>query len=148
MRARTGLTIGFMVLALLVYAVLIGYRGVALLATGEPLLMLLGLAVLALPALGAGLVARELAFGRACGQLAGRLADEGGLPVELPRRASGRVDRAAADGHFEAMRAEAEAEPDSWRAWFRLALAYDAAGDRRRARSAARHALELARRPG
>ena len=35
----------------------------------------------------------------------------------------------------------AEAAPDSWRAWFRLALAYDAAGDRTRARAAARQAL-------
>ena len=41
------------------------------------------------------------------------------------------------------MRAATEASPEDWRAWFRLALAYDAAGDRTRGRSAARHALEL-----
>ena len=65
-------------------------------------------------------------------------------PVDdLPRRPSGRVDRAAADGMFADMRARVEERPDDWRSWFRLALAYDAAGDRTRAREAARHALAL-----
>jgi Flp pilus assembly protein TadD len=41
------------------------------------------------------------------------------------------------------MRAQVEERPDDWRSWFRLALAYDAAGDRTRAREAARHALAL-----
>ena len=68
----------------------------------------------------------------------------GGLPVDdLPRRPSGRVDRSAAEEWFDRAREETEASPDSWRAWFRLALAYDAAGDRTRARAAARHAIEL-----
>jgi Flp pilus assembly protein TadD len=41
------------------------------------------------------------------------------------------------------MRRETEQRPEDWRTWFRLALAYDAAGDRTRARAAARHALTL-----
>ena len=53
------------------------------------------------------------------------------------------MDRGAADAQFAQMREEAEAQPDDWRAWFRLALAYDAAGDRTRARAAARHAVAL-----
>jgi Flp pilus assembly protein TadD len=53
------------------------------------------------------------------------------------------VDRRAADGLFEQMRRRTEASPEDWREWYRLALAYDAAGDRTRARSAARHAIEL-----
>ena len=68
-------------------------------------------------------------------------------PVDdLPRRPSGRVDRGAADAQFARMREETEATRTSWRAWFRLALAYDAAGDRTRARAAARHAIALTRR--
>ena len=62
----------------------------------------------------------------------------------LPRRPSGRVDRDAADAHFEVIRAEVEAAPEDWRGWYRLAHAYDLAGDRKRARSAMRHAIELA----
>ena len=66
----------------------------------------------------------------------------GGLPVDdLPRRPSGRVDRAAADEAFGRYKAAAEAAPDDWRVWFRLSTAYDAAGDRKRARAAMRTAI-------
>jgi hypothetical protein len=128
----------------LAYSVMLGAKGVALLRSGSVVGVLLGLAILAMPLLGVTLLGRELEFGRRCAALADTLAAEGGLPVDdLPRRPSGRVDRAAADAHFARMRAETEAAPDSWRAWFRLALAYDAAGDRTRARAAARHAIAL-----
>ena len=58
-------------------------------------------------------------------------------------RPSGRVVRAEGDAVFPAYRADAEAHPDDWRVWFRLGLAYDAAGDRRRAREAVRTAIRL-----
>ena len=141
---RTKATIAVMVLVVLAYSVMLGAKGIALLHSGSVVGVLLGLAILAMPLLGVTLLARELEFGRRCAALAGALAAEGGLPVDdLPRRPSGRVDRAAADEQFERMRAETEADPESWRAWFRLALAYDAAGDRPRARAAARHAIAL-----
>jgi Flp pilus assembly protein TadD len=53
--------------------------------------------------------------------------------------------RAVADEEFPRYKAEVEAEPGSWRAWFRLGLAYDASGDRRRARWALREAIRLSR---
>ncbi len=141
---RTKLSIVAAVTALLFYAVLIGYKGVALLLSGTPVLVALGLALLVLPILGVLLVWREIQFGRRMGLLAHTLEAEGGLPVDdLPRRPSGRVDRSAADVQFARMRDDAQRDPDDWRAWFRLALAYDVAGDRTRARAAARHALEL-----
>ncbi len=144
MRARTALTLGFMLLALVVYGLLLGVKGVLLLGSGSVVGVLLGLAVLVVPLLGALLVAREVQFGRQCAVLAAQLEAEGGLPAdELPRRPSGRVDRGAADTFFDRVRAEAEAAPDDWRSWFRLAVAYDAAGDRTRGRAAARRALEL-----
>jgi hypothetical protein len=136
--------VAVLVVVLLFYAVLIGVKGVALLASGSLAGVLLGLAVLVLPLLAVVVVWREVQFGRRCARLAGELAAEGGLPVDdLPRRPSGRVDRRAADAQFDRMRAQTEAAPDDWRAWFRLSLAYDAAGDRARARQAARHALAL-----
>jgi cytochrome c-type biogenesis protein CcmH/NrfG len=141
---RTRATIAVMVAVLAFYAALIGYKGVALLGSGTLVAQLLGLAVLVVPLLGLVLVWREIDFGRRTAVLARRLDAEGGLPVDdLPRRPSGRVDRAAADGLFAQMRRETEASPEDWRSWFRLALAYDAAGDRTRARAAARHAIEL-----
>ena len=140
---RTKLTIAVMVVVLVFYAGLIGYKGVALLRSGSVVGFLLGLALLILPVLGLLLVWREIEFGRRTAALARALDTEGGLPVDdLPRRPSGRVDRAAADA-FADMRREAEDSPEDWRAWFRLALAYDAAGDRTRARAAARHAVAL-----
>jgi hypothetical protein len=141
---RTKTTIGVLVLVVAFYAVLIGFKGVGLLASGSLVGQVLGVALLVLPLLGLLLVWREIEFGRRTAALARELDAEGGLPVDdLPRRPSGRVDRGAADAQFQAMRSEAEAAPDDWRVWFRLALAYDTAGDRSRAREAARHALAL-----
>ena len=75
-----------------------------------------------------------------------RLEAEGRLPDdELPALASGRIDRAAADAVFPKYQAEVEANPRHWWAWLRLALAYDASGDRRRARWATRRAIKLER---
>lgn len=133
-----------MVLVVVFYAVLIGVKGVGLLASGSLVGQALGLALIVLPLIGLLLVWREIEFGRRTAALARTLEQEGGLPVDdLPRRPSGRVDRGAADAQFAQMRDEAEAHPEDWRVWFRLALAYDAAGDRTRARAAARHAVAL-----
>jgi Flp pilus assembly protein TadD len=71
--------------------------------------------------------------------------DAEGVPADeiAPRLPSGRVDRNAADARFDLRRVEVEADPADWRGWYRLALAYDDAGDRRRARAAMRHAIDL-----
>lgn len=124
------------------YAVLLGWRGVLLIGTGDAVAIGLGLAVLVIPLLGVYLVWREFQFGRRTEALARELEAAGGLPVDdLPRRPSGRIDRAAADAAFGKYRAEAEAAPDDWRVWFRLSTAYDAAGDRKRARASMRTAI-------
>lgn len=141
---RTRVTVAVVAAGVVGYAVVLGVKAVALLRDGSLLAVLLGLAILVVPLVGVVLVVRELQFGRQCARLAATLEQEGALPADdLPRRPSGRVDRGAADAWFDRARAETEAEPGSWRAWFRLALAYDAAGDRTRARAAARHAIEL-----
>lgn len=141
---RTKLTVAALVVALLFYAVLIGAKGVALLRSGSPVAVVLGAALLVIPLVGVWLVWRELEFGRRSAALAAVLDAEGGLPRDdLPRRPSGRVDRKAADEAFAARRAETEQAPDDWRSWYRLALAYDDAGDRSRARAAVRRAIVL-----
>ncbi|UQS24055.1 tetratricopeptide repeat protein [Amycolatopsis thermalba] len=131
--------------ALVVYLVLLGARGVELIATGTGVGIALGVGVLVLPLLGLWMVIATWRSGTRIQRLARRLESEGGLPdvADLPRRPSGRVDRAAADAWFEERRAELEQHPEDWRYWYRLAHAYDIAGDRRRARATMRKALDL-----
>jgi hypothetical protein len=81
--------------------------------------------------------------------MADALAAEGALPVDdLPRSPGGRIDREVARERFGAARADVEAAEDDWRAWYRLAFAYDAAGDRKAARAALRTASRLHRAKG
>ncbi|WP_240895724.1 hypothetical protein [Kineococcus siccus] len=141
---RTKVVIVVSCLALAFYFVLLGRLGVGLIGTGEWAGVSLGVALVLLPLVGAWAVWRELAFGRATERLGRELAEAGQLPVDdLDRTASGRVDRAAGSAMYERCRAEVEASPEDAGAWFRLAIAYDAAGDRRRGRAAARHAVRL-----
>jgi cytochrome c-type biogenesis protein CcmH/NrfG len=142
---RRGLVGAVLLSALLVlYIVAVADRGVALLRTGEAVGVALGLAVLVLPALGVWVLVREWRMAVAVQRMADELERQGRLPVDdLPRSPGGRIDRVAADEAFERARAEAEASPDDWAAWYRLAFAYDAAGDRRRARETLRTAARL-----
>jgi predicted Zn-dependent protease len=57
--------------------------------------------------------------------------------------ASGRIERDAADALFVIVREELENDPENWRRWYRLARAYDFAGDRSRAREAMKKAVEM-----
>ncbi|WP_114454538.1 hypothetical protein [Halopolyspora algeriensis] len=141
-------TSAFVLAAVLaVYLVLMGSRAAMMIVTGDPVLVLLGLAVLVLPLLGALLVFDQIRFGAQTERLARRLDAEGVLPdvSHLPRRPSGRVRREAADAWFDEKQDELEAAPQDWRAWFALAQAYDLAGDRNRGRKTMRTAIELER---
>jgi cytochrome c-type biogenesis protein CcmH/NrfG len=142
MSARIGVVLMAALLAL--YIVLVGQRAWLLVASGDPIGIAMGIALVVLPVIAAWALGRELWFGVRAQQLGRRLETEGGLPAdEVTVRPSGRVLREDGDAVFPAYRAEAEAHPDDWRAWYRLGLAYDAAGDRRRAREAVRTAIRL-----
>lgn len=126
------------------YLLFIAQRSWVLVTTGEPVAVVLGAALVVLPAVGAWVIVRELQFGASTAELGRALAALNGLPEDdLPRKPSGRVKRPAADARFVERRHEVETNPDDWGAWFRLAVAYDDAGDRRRARSAMRTAIGL-----
>lgn len=140
-----GVTLFAVLIALYTWA--IAGQAVALLGTGTPTGIALGAGFLLLPALGVAGVLVELRFGLRSARLARRLEAEGGLPeVVVPLLPSGRPDRTAAGVEFDRFRAETEAAPEDWRSWFRLGIAYDAAGDRGRARRAVREAIRLERR--
>ncbi|MBW9119161.1 hypothetical protein JNB63_03560 [Microbacterium trichothecenolyticum] len=142
MSARIGVAVMAALLAL--YIVLVGQRAWLLLVSGDPVGVAMGAALVVLPLIAAWALGRELWFGVRAQQLGTRLEAEGALPQdEVAVRPSGRVLREDGDAVFPAYRAEVEAHPDDWRAWYRLGLAYDAAGDRRRAREAVRAAIRL-----
>jgi hypothetical protein len=126
-------------------AVYLVVRAVDLFSTGSAKGILLGVGVLLLVAVGGLLVTGEVRLGAASQRLGKRLFDEGFLERELPLTPSGRVDREAADALFVVRKAEVEAAPGDWRAWFRLATAYDAARDPQRGRRAMRKAVALER---
>ena len=130
------LVIGFLAVAMLMYIGLIGVwawmiarRGGGAnlgLAFGMVLVGLVGLWIL-WSVLSNGYAHQRLA---ASAMALGRDLDV----ADLPKMPSGRVQRDAADELFAQVKAEYEAEPESWVNAYRLARAYDYAGDRSRAR--------------
>lgn len=128
------------------YLVFTAQYAVILILDPQPAAKALGVAMAVLPLLGGFTLVAELLFVIRGERLVRRLADEGALPVDdLPRLPSGRIDPRAADEQFPRYKAEVEAAPEDWRAWLRLGLAYDASGDRSRARWATRRAIRLQR---
>jgi cytochrome c-type biogenesis protein CcmH/NrfG len=147
--ARIQLLIAFLCVAMLGYFVLLGRMAVAMIGSGRPAAVGLGLAVLIMPVIGLWVMVATLRSGFAHQKLA-RLIAADGMELDtsaLPRRPSGRIERDAADTLFATVRTEVQTDPDDWRRWYRLARAYDYAGDRRRAREAMRTAVELQGRP-
>jgi hypothetical protein len=144
---RIQLTIAFMCLALLVYLVLLGRAAVLMIGSGRAVGVALGGALLILPGIGLWAMIATLRAGFLHQKLA-RLVAQDGMELDvsaLPRRPSGRIERDAADALFDTVRAELDSDPGDWRRWYRLARAYDYAGDRGRAREAMKKAVELHR---
>jgi cytochrome c-type biogenesis protein CcmH/NrfG len=142
---RIQLMIAFMCAALLVYLALLGRTAVLMIASGRAVAIVLGVALLILPAIGLWAMLATLRAGFAHQRLA-RLVAQDGMELDvsaLPRRPSGRIERDAADALFDTVRAELDGDPHDWRRWYRLARAYDYAGDRGRAREAMKKAVKL-----
>lgn len=138
---RALVVVVLLVAVLAFYFVLLGVRGISLLTDPRLVVKGLGVGILLLPLVGIAVVVQEIRFGRAAQRLGERLAAEDG-PAAPPARA-GRGDFAAADAVFAERRAEVEAQPEDWRAWYRLGSAYGDAGDVARGRRAVRRAIAL-----
>lgn len=134
----------FMAVLLALYLVASIVMAIGFMSSGQTVGVIMGAALIFLPLLGFWVLWRELRFGWQSERLVRELETEG-LLLELPAAANGPEFRRYADEAFPALQDEVIAEPESWQAWLRLSLGYDAAGDRKRARAAARRAIELAR---
>lgn len=129
----------------LVYVVLIAERSYALILSQDVIGVALGSLMLFLPAVAFWAIAMELRFGLRIEKLGKVLMEENAWPrFDFEYRPSGRPTKASAEAVFDDYRKYVEADEKSWRAWFALGLAYDAAGDRARARKSMREAIALA----
>jgi hypothetical protein len=141
-RAKIGAIV--MSALLLAYILLLTNTGLALITTGVLLGQVMGFLILTFPLIGIWAMFVEFRFGIAAEKLIARIEAEGSWPdLGIETRPSGRAIRASADAAFIKWSAAAEENQSDFRAWFTLSLAYDACGDRRRARSAMRKAIAL-----
>lgn len=132
---------------LALYIWIVGTRALLLIRSGTPIAVAIGVAVFVIPVVTVWFLVSEWRQAGTVAKMYHALEAEGGLVVDdLPRSPAGRIDKAAAMERFGPMAEAAEAAPEDWRAWFNLGWAYDAAGDRRRARRSLRRAALLFRR--
>lgn len=135
----------FMSALAVVYLVLVADRSLALIGSGETIGIAIGSLMILLPALAFWGIFMELRFGLKIEKLGEELKRENTwpqFPFEL--HPSGRPTKDSAQEVFEEFRQKVESDENNWKAWFSLGLAYDAAGDRARARKAMRQAISLA----
>jgi hypothetical protein len=127
------------------YLVLVAERSFALIGSGEPIGIAIGSLMIFLPAVAFWGIAMELRFGLRIEKLGEVLKQENAWPqFPFVLRPSGRPTKESAQDVFAEFRQKVESDENNWKAWFALGLAYDAAGDRPRARKAMRQAISLA----
>ncbi|MEN9604143.1 MAG: hypothetical protein RL545_832 [Actinomycetota bacterium] len=139
---KLGAAISISLLA--VYLLLLSKWALGMMAIGTWLGIVLGSLVFAFPLLGAYAIYRELRFGLKVEAMGRELENANEWPVfQLELRPSGRPTKESADENFKTIAKQAEANPNDWKSAFALALAYDACGDRPRARKAMAEAMAL-----
>ncbi|MFK4760377.1 hypothetical protein ACI3KS_05520 [Microbacterium sp. ZW T5_45] len=139
--------VALMAAALLVYLGVTIWLAVMFIAVGTPISIGMAIALIVIAPLGVWALAREMQFGFAADRLGRILEDEGGMPqAETELTPSGRLQRADIEPMVTRYAQAAEAEPEDWRARFRLGVVQDAAGRRKDARFSIREAIRLAKR--
>ena len=129
-----------------VYVVVLTNWAIGMVSAGSTLGIVMGTLVLAFPVLGAYAIYRELRFGFRVEAMGKELESNNEWPVfQLVLRPSGRPTRESADENFKVYQKLAEENPNDWKSIFALSLAYDACGDRPRARKAMAEAMALYR---
>lgn len=128
-----------------IYLFLMTNQAITLLSLDNGIAKTMGAVLLGLPAVGVWSIIRELKFGLQVERLVKQVKAENVWPnFEFELMPSGRPVRASAEAVFAEWAQATEKNPNDWHNWFNLSLAYDAARDSRRARSAMRMAIGLA----
>lgn len=140
----TKIWIGVMTALSALYLGLMLQRGIVLILDENLTVKTLGLALLILPLFAFWAIAREIGFGISSERLARKIPEQSFTELGLELRPSGRATKESSSRAFERIRQILEAD-ESWQNWFLLGVVYEANGDRRRARSSIRKAIELER---
>lgn len=126
------------------YLALLGQQGILFLNQPNAISKTMGILILILPLFGAWGIWSELRFGLAVEKLGKQLEAEGAWPrFKFSTLPSGRANKAEALQEFPEFQEQTRQDPENWRRWFALGLAYDACGDRKLARKAMRKAIAL-----
>jgi cytochrome c-type biogenesis protein CcmH/NrfG len=128
-----------LILAVLVaiYLGFLTWQAVAFISVTNPISLMLGLSLIALVALGAGLVLREIKFGQDVQQMCARV-DFSAAPAQNTRLTNDQI----ADW-VEQLQQQISVEPNNFSLWYHLASGYEMSHERPAARQALRHALRL-----
>lgn len=130
----------------LVYLALLANTGFKLVAMESAVAKAMGALILLFPILAIWLTFMEFRFAVQLEKLTDKISAEGNFPdLAFEYRPSGRATKASAAVVFEEYAKKVAADEGNYLNWFALGIAYDAAGDRRRARAAMRRALKLSR---
>lgn len=128
------------------YFAFVAERAFVFIGTSDPVAKAIGVALLLFPGLGAWWLLHEWRLGTAVQRMADELEGEGRLPIhDGDQDARGRLTSEAQEAVFDVARRGVDLRPDDWAAWFHVAYAYEAAGDRSMARKSLRHAAVLYR---
>lgn len=141
-RVRTKIWVVIMSGFALTYVFLLGGRALTMLAEPNPVAIAMGIGMAVFPLFAIWAIFREIRFGMDAEKITKRaLAME--LPeLELVLRPSGRATKDSAAVAFESVKANFD--ESEWTQWLLLSEAYEASGDRKRARSSMRKAISLA----
>ncbi len=140
----TKIWIGAMTALSVLYLGLMLQRGLVLIVDPNWMVKILGLALLLLPMFAFWAIAREIGFGLASEKVARKMPSDSFEQLGLVLRPSGKATKESATSAFDVASSLVQSDPN-WQNWFLLGVVYEANGDRRRARSAIRKAIELER---
>lgn len=141
----TKLWLAVMVAITLLYAFLLFERGVVLLQDGQPVAVIMGIAILVFPLLALATIFFEIRFGLRLAKLEKLFLASGMESPGYELRPSGRAEPESGKRIFEQLKAALEKDEQNFLLWYLLADAYDKLGDRKRARQAARQAISRAK---
>ena len=126
----------------LTYVFLLGGRALTMLAEPNPVAIAMGVGMLVFPVFAIWAILREIKFGIDAEKITKRA-----LSIELPElelvlRPSGRATKESAAHAFDSVKKNFD--ESQWTQWLLLSEAYEASGDRKRARESMRKAISLA----